>query len=65
MKLKVELAPKPVEMTWPSIENETHIIATGQGKAAEDVFRIGLSEMILWLEAEYDITQGEAVMFLS
>ena len=65
VNLMVELAPKPDEMTWPSIENETHIMTTGQGKPAEDAFRIALSEMILWLEADYGMTQGEAFMFLA
>lgn len=65
VKLMAELGPKPAEMTWPRIENETHIMTTAQGKPAEDAFRIALSEMILWLEADYGMTQGEAYMFLS
>lgn len=65
VKLMAELGPRPAEMTWPRIENETHIMTTGQGKPAEDAFRIALSEMILWLEADYGMTQGEAYMFLS
>ena len=65
VQLMVELGPKPAGMTWPRIENETHIMTTGQGKPAEDAFRIALSEMILWLEADYGMTQGEAFMFLA
>ncbi len=65
VKLMAEIGPKPAEMTWPRIENETHIMTTAQGKPAEDAFRIALSEMILWLEADYDMTQGEAFMFLA
>ena len=65
VKLMVELAPKPAEMTWPRIENDTHIMTTAQGKPAEDAFRLALSEMILWLETDYGMTQGEAYMFLS
>lgn len=65
VKLMAELGPKPAEMTWPRIEDETHIMTTAQGKPAEDAFRIALCEMILWLEADYNMTQGEAYMFLS
>jgi len=65
VNLMVELGPKPAEMTWPRIENETHIMTTAQGKPAEDAFRIALSEMILWLEADYFMTRGEAFMFLA
>lgn len=65
VKLMAELGPKPAEMTWPRIENDTHIMTTAQGKPAEDAFRIALSEMILWLEADYNMTQGDAYMFLA
>ena len=63
--MKVELSPKPEGMTWPRIENDTHIMTTGIEKPAEDAFRIALSEMILWLEADYGMTQGEAFIFLA
>ena len=63
--MKVELSPMPKEMTWPRIENDTHIMTTGIEKPAEDAFRIALSEMILWLEADYGMTQGEAFIFLA
>jgi len=63
--LMVELSDKPAEMTWPRIENDTHIMTTAQGKPAEDAFRIGLSEMILWLEASYGMSRGEAFIFLA
>ena len=65
VKLMVELGPKPPEMTWPRIENDSHIMTTAQGKPAEDAFRIALTEMVLWLEAGYGMTRGEAFMFLS
>jgi acetamidase/formamidase len=65
VKLMAELGPKPKSMTWPRIENETHIMTTAQGKPAEDAFRIALSEMILWLEEDYKMTRGEAFIFLA
>lgn len=63
--LKVEISKKPPEMTWPRIENDEYIMTTACEKPAEDAFRIALSEMILWLEADYGMTQGEAYIFLS
>ena len=64
-RLRVELADKPDSMTWPRIENATHIMTTGQGKPAEDAFRIALSEMVLWLGEEFGMERGEAFMFLA
>jgi acetamidase/formamidase len=63
--LKVSLSKKPEEMTWPRIENDEYIMTTACEKPAEDAFRIALSEMILWLEASYGMSQGEAYIFLS
>ena len=63
--IKVELSDTPREMTWPRIENDEYIMTTACEKPAEDAFRIALSEMILWLEASYEMSKGEAYMFLS
>ena len=54
-----------MSMTWPRVENATHIMTVAQSKLAEDAFRIALCEMILWLEVGYGMSQGEAFMFLS
>ena len=64
-RLRVELTDRPETMTWPRIENATHIMTTAQGKPAEDAFRIALSEMVLWLGEDYDMEKGEAFMFLA
>jgi acetamidase/formamidase len=64
-RLRVGLADKPQSMTWPRIENATHIMTTAQAKPAEDAFRIALSEMILWLGDDYGMERGEAFMFLA
>ena len=63
-RLRVGLSDCPTAMTWPRIENATHIMTTGQARPAEDAFRIALSEMILWLEQDYAMSKGEAFMFL-
>ena len=64
-KLMVEINPKPPEMSWPRLENADYIMTIGVDKPAEDAFRIALSEMILWLDADYGMTQGDAFMFLA
>jgi acetamidase/formamidase len=65
VKLRCNSSVKPKSMTWPRIENETHIMATAQGKPAEDAFRLGLQEMILWMEESYSIDKKEAFMLLA
>lgn len=64
LKVWCDLAPRSKHMTWPRITNETHIIATAQGRPAEDAFRLALVEMILWLEEDYRMSRGEAYLFL-
>ncbi len=64
-RLRVELRDRPEGMTWPRIENDEYIMTTACEKPAEDAFRIALTEMILWLEACYGMSQGEAYIFLS
>jgi len=63
-RLRCELSERPQSMTRPRITDETHIMATGIAKPAEDAFRIALSEMILWLEEDYGFARGEAYLFL-
>ena len=65
VKLRCHSSKKPKGMTWPRIENETHIMTTAQGKPAEDAFRLGLQEMILWMEESYSIDKKEAFMLLA
>jgi acetamidase/formamidase len=64
VKISCHLAPKPKNMTWPRIANDTHIITTAQARPAEDAFRLALVEMILWLEEEYGMSRGEAYLLL-
>jgi acetamidase/formamidase len=64
VQISCDLAPKPAHMNWPRITNATHIIATAQGRPAEDAFRLALSEMILWLEEDYGMSRGEAYLLL-
>jgi acetamidase/formamidase len=64
VRIHCELIPKPKNMTWPRIINDTHIITTAQAKPAEDAFRIALVELILWLEEEYGLSRGEAYLLL-
>ena len=65
VELRVRAIDRPESMTWPRIEDENYIMTTACEKPAEDAFRIALCEMILWLEEDYKMPQGEAFMFLS
>ena len=64
VKLSCEVVPRPKNMTWPRITNETHIITMAQAKPAEDAFRLALVEMILWLEEDCGMSRGEAYLLL-
>lgn len=65
VEIMVEVQKKPKTMTWPRIENDSYIMTIACEKPAEDAFRIALSEMILWLESEYNMTKPEAFLFLA
>lgn len=64
VKVSCDLAPKPKNMAWPRITNETHIITTAQGRPAEDAFRLALVDMVLWLEEDYGMPRGEGYLLL-
>jgi len=65
VKLRCNSQTKPKNMTWPRIINDEYIMTTAQAKPAEDAFRIALSEMLLWLENDYNIEKKEAFMLLA
>ena len=50
-------------MTWPRIENSSHIMTIACDKPAEDAFRTALSEMIFWLESDYKMSKSDAFLF--
>jgi len=64
VRLSCGLAARPREMTWPRIENQSHIMTLATARPAEDAFRIALAEMLLWLEAAYGLARGEAFLLL-
>ncbi len=64
VKMSCTVAPKPASMTMPRIENETHIIAVGIAKPAEEAFRQALESLVLWIEEDYRIPRGEAFLLL-
>ena len=65
VRVKCILHDKPQSMSYPRIENDTHIIAVGVDKPAEDAFRIALENLILWMEESYSFSRGEAYMLLA
>ena len=64
LKLKVELSPKPKEMTWPRIETPDYIISIGCARPAEDAFRIAVKELIKWMVESYGFKDTEVFLLL-
>ena len=58
-------SPRPNSMRGPRIENDTHIIAVGLARPAEDAFRLALESLVLWMEDEYGFDRAEAYMLLA
>ena len=55
---------KPTTMNYPRIETDSHIIAVGMAKPAEDAFRMALESLIRWMEEDYGFSRGEAFLLL-
>lgn len=64
VRLRCDLSAKPASMTWPRITTETHLVAVGMARPAEDAFRTALEQLILWLEEDYHMPRGEAFLLL-
>ncbi|HRA46898.1 MAG TPA: acetamidase/formamidase family protein [Thermomicrobiales bacterium] len=64
LTLRVEIIPKPEQLTWPRIETETHLIAIGCARPLDDAFRIAVTELVHWMVAEHGFTEPEALMLL-
>ena len=64
VRLRIELADRPAEMTWPRIVTPERIMTVGSGRPAERAFRIAASELVRWLCADYDLSPEEAVLLL-
>lgn len=64
VRMRVNLAPKPKSMFWPRFMNETHIGVIAMARPLEDAFRFALEGLVLWLEEDYQIPNGEAFLLL-
>lgn len=64
VRLTCGLHDRPASMTYPRIENTTHIIAVGMAKPAEDAFRMALENLILWMEEDYGFSRADAFLLL-
>jgi acetamidase/formamidase len=62
--LSVSLEKRPRRMSWPRIADETHLIAVGCARPAEDAFRIATEQLIYWLADSYQMTEQEALLLL-
>ncbi|MGD0330565.1 MAG: acetamidase/formamidase family protein [Nitrososphaeria archaeon] len=62
--LKADLIKKG-KINWPRIESKDYIMTVGSSRPLEDASRIALTELILWLEAEYKFDKLEAYQLCS
>lgn len=62
--MTVNIAPKPRRMSWPRIVNDTHLIAIGCARPAEDAFRIATEQLVYWLADDYDMDERDAFLLL-
>jgi acetamidase/formamidase len=62
--VRLDLAPRPPEMRWPRIENETHICTIGCARPLEDAFRLAVRELVSWMVADYGFTPERAILLL-
>ena len=65
VEMTCSVAEKPADMHYPRVENDTHMLAVGLAKPAEDAFRQALEVLILWIEERYGVEHGEAYMLLA
>ena len=63
-RIRCSLHERPSSFRWPRVENETHIIVAANAKPAEDAFRLGLEDLIMWMDEDYGIPPGEAYLLL-
>jgi acetamidase/formamidase len=56
---------KGKRISWPRIEDGTHVMVAGSGRPLIDAFRIAHVELIEWLVAEYGFEKMEAYQVVS
>jgi acetamidase/formamidase len=64
VRLRCTLSPAPPHLHWPRIEDATHIMTVAMARPCEDAFRHALEALVLWLEADYGFSRGEAYLYL-
>ena len=64
VRLRVELLQRPAGMIWPRIVTPDRIFAVGADRPADRAFRVAVTELIRWLQADYGLEPQEAVLLL-
>ena len=62
--VRLDLAPRPPELRWPRIENDTHLCALACARPLEDAFRLAVRELVAWMVADYGFTTEGALLLL-
>jgi acetamidase/formamidase len=64
VQLRCDLRPAPASLTWPRIEDATHIMVAAMARPCEDAFRHALEALIRWMEADHGFSRGDAYLLL-
>jgi amidase len=62
--LKIDVI-KGKGINWPRIESDKYIMTVGSYRPLDDALRIAFTELILWLESNYDFDRFEAYQLCS
>ena len=52
-------------ITYPRIEDSTHIMSVGVAKSLEDAMKIATHGLLVWLQSDYHLSLGEATQVMS
>ncbi len=56
---------KNQKIDWPRITNDEYMMTVGSARPLEDAARIATRELIRWVSAEYDMTEIDALVWLT
>jgi amidase len=62
--IRVDLAPRPLNMRWPRFDDGEHIGVVACGRPLEDAFRLAVRDLAMWLAADYGYSPADAILLL-
>jgi amidase len=64
VRLSVDCLPRPEGMSWPRIEDDSHIMAVACCATADESFQCAAGELLGWLTNGYGMTEPEAYLLM-